>query len=278
MILGKHVSIAGGIDKAPARARELGCNALQVFSKNPRGWKARHLGEDEVEKITQNMDKYQMKKLVVHATYLINIASPNKELRKKSIDGLREDYYRAGLIKADYLVLHPGSHTGSGYDKGIEKIIDALNLILDDIENETLLLLENVAGSGTTIGSNFNQIHGIIEKITQKERVGFCLDTCHAFAAGYDLRIKDGLDLMLEELNLKLGLNNLKMIHINDSVYELNSKKDEHAHIGKGKIGLSGMKEIINHPDLKDLPFILETPEFDGIDEDVELLYSLREG
>lgn len=277
MILGKHVSIAGGIDKAPARAKKIGCNALQIFARNPRGWKARSLGEEEIKKTAENMEKYQMKKMVVHATYLINIASPDRELRQKSMEGLLEDYYRAGLIKADYLVFHPGSHTGSGVEQGTKKIAEALNLILDQVDNETLLLLENVAGSGTTIGSNFNQIHGIIKNIDQKDRIGVCLDTCHAFAAGYDLRNRDGLDKMLKEFDQDLGLENLKVIHINDSVFELGSIKDEHAHIGKGLIGLQGMKEIINHPDLKELTFILETPEFEGKDEDVEILFSLRE-
>lgn len=275
--LGKHISIAGGIDKAPQRAKELGCNCLQIFAKNPRGWKGRTISAGEIKELQEKMEEFKMGDLVVHSTYLINLATPKDELWKKSIAGLREDYERCGKISAKYLVLHPGSHTGSGVKLGIKRISAALDQVLAEIDNQTKILLENVSGAGTAIGSNFKEIHGIIENINAQERVGLCLDTCHSFAAGYDLRNKEGIDKLLGEIDSEIGLEKLKVIHINDSKHELGTNKDEHAHIGEGFIGNDGFKNIINHQLLKDLTFILETADFPGEDEDVKRILSLRE-
>jgi deoxyribonuclease IV len=276
MILGKHVSIANGIDRAPYRARELGCNALQIFAKNPRGWNGRRLEHGEADKVKDILRELDMCPLVVHATYLINIASPKRELWDRSIESLADDYQRAGKLGADFLVVHPGSHTGSGIEAGIKRIIEAINIVLGNVENNTLLLLENVAGAGTTIGSRFEQLNEIINGIADKKRTGICLDTCHALAAGYDLASSNGLNRMLVDFNSILGLDRLKVIHINDSKHPLASHKDEHVHIGDGYIGREGMARIINHPDLYDLPFILETPPYEGKDLDVEMILSLR--
>lgn len=278
MRLGKHVSIAGGIDQAPARAKKLGCNALQIFAKNPRGWKGRKLNPKEVTRFKKEMQELEMGPLVVHATYLVNLASPKREHRDKSIISLEDDYIRSGELGADFLVFHPGSHTGSGLETGIERIAEAINSILSRVDNNTLLLLENVSGAGTSIGSKFNQLHDIIKRVKEKNRLGICLDTCHAFTAGYDLSNRDGINKMLSELDRDLGLDYLKVIHINDSKYPLDSNKDEHAHLGEGYIALEGFKEIINHPDLRELPFILETPPFQDKDRDVEIILSLRDG
>lgn len=276
MNLGKHVSISGGIDKAPARAKELGCNCFQIFAKNPRGWKGREIEQKEVDNLKKNMSKNNMVNLVVHSTYLINLATPKDDLWQKSIDGLKDDYYRCGKIGAQFLVLHPGSHTGSGIKLGIKRISEALNIILSEIKNDTMILLENVSGAGTAIGSNFSQIHDIIKGINDKNRVGLCLDTCHAFTAGYDLRLKEGIKGMIEEIDSELNLEKLKVIHINDSKYDFDTNKDEHAHIGDGYIGSEGFEKIINHSSFKDLTFILETADFTGEDEDVKKILSLR--
>ncbi len=276
MNLGKHVSIAGGIDKAPARAKKLGCNCFQIFVKNPRGWKGREIKQKEVDDFRKNMSKCNMGNLVVHSTYLINLATPKDELWEKSINGLKDDYSRCGKMGAQFLVLHPGSHTGSGTESGIKRISEALNIILSEIENDTMILLENVSGAGTAIGSNFSEIHDIIEGINDKNRVGLCLDTCHAFTAGYDLRLKEGIDGIIDEIDSKLNLEKLKVLHINDSKYDLDTNKDEHAHIGDGYIGSQGFEKIINHSSLKDLTFILETADFPGEDEDVKKILSLR--
>ena len=275
MIIGKHVSIAGGIAQAPGRAKAIGCNALQVFARNPRSWQGRKLSVGEGEQVKAAMEKLGMEVLVVHAIYLINLASPDDQLWEKSRQAIAEDYRRAGEIGADYLVVHPGSHHGSGLKEGVLRIGHALNGVLESSKNETKILLENVAGAGTALGSNFTQIHDIIKEIAEKDRIGFCLDTCHAFAAGYDLSTNQGLEQTLRELEREIGFDYLKMLHINDSRYALSSRKDQHAHLGKGQIGQDGLARIVNHPDLRHLPFILETASFQGRDQDVELIISL---
>lgn len=275
MIIGKHVSIAGGIAQAPGRAKAIGCNALQIFSRNPRSWQGRNLSAGEGERVKEAMKKLGMEVLAVHAIYLINLASPGDELWEKSRQAIAEDYRRSGEIGADFLVVHPGSHHGSGLKEGVLRIGHALNGVLESSKNETKILLENVAGAGTALGSNFTQIHDIIKEIAEKDRIGFCLDTCHAFAAGYDLSTNQGLEQTLRELEREIGFDYLKMLHINDSRYALSSRKDQHAHLGKGQIGQDGLARIVNHPDLRHLPFILETASFQGRDQDVELIISL---
>jgi deoxyribonuclease-4 len=279
MILGKHVSISGGLDKSLKRASDIGCNSMQIFVKNPRGWKMREVDAAEVERFKENRKKYKINPVVVHATYLINLASPKKELWEKSISALKSEYFRSNRLGAEYLVFHPGSHTGSGLEEGVKKIADALNIILDEAEdNDTMILLENTAGAGTSIGEEFSELKLIIDKVNKSEKLGICIDTCHAFAAKYNLSQEQGLENLLDDIDNMIGLDYLKIIHVNDSKYSCCSNKDEHAHIGEGKIGVEAFKRIINHPDLKELPFILETPWFEGKnDEDVMILKKLRE-
>ncbi|MGM0437444.1 MAG: deoxyribonuclease IV [Bacillota bacterium] len=277
MRLGKHVSIAGGLDKAVIRANKINCNALQIFVKNPRGWKMRKLRKNEAKKIQNNIKKMNMKPLIVHSSYLINLASPKDEIWYKSLEVLKKEYKRSSKIGAQYLVLHPGNHTGSGTKRGKEKIQKGLNELLKNSSSKgPMILLENVAGSGTAIGSKFSELYDIIYGVDKDDNVGICFDTCHAFAAGYRLKSKKGLNETLTEFDKKIGLNKLKVIHINDSKNKFDSQKDEHAHIGEGKIGKKAFKQIINHSLLKDVPFILETPQFEGKDEDVELLWSFK--
>ena len=278
MRLGKHVSIAGGLDKAVIRAKEINCNALQIFVKNPRGWKLRDISPEEINKTKNNIKSFDMNPLVVHSSYLINLASPKKELWQKSLDVLIKEYNRSSKIGAQYLVLHPGNHTGSGIKNGINKLQEGLNKLLENTkDNGPMVLLENVAGAGTAIGSKFEELYDIITGVKKDDKIGICFDTCHAFAAGYNLKSKKYIDRTFEEFDNKVGLDKLKIIHINDSKNEYDSKKDEHAHIGEGKIGKDGFELIINHKLLKDIPFILETPQFDGKDKDVELLWKLRD-
>lgn len=279
MRLGKHVSIAGGLHKAVTRAVNIGCNAVQIFVKNPRGWKGKELTEKACEKFKKFRTEAELDPVVVHSTYLINIASPKEDLWKKSVQGLKDDYRRSVRIGADYLVFHPGSHTGSGVEAGIKKIASGIDRVLNEIEGKTKLLLENVDGSGTKIGAKFPELEYIISLTENQDRLGICVDTCHSYAFGYNLASESGLNKLLEEIEVELGLEKLKVIHINDSVYELNSKKDEHAHIGEGEIGRKGFTEIINHPDLAEIPLILETPWFDDRDDDpdVDIIKELRQ-
>lgn len=276
MKLGKHVSIAGGLDKAPVRAYNLNCNCLQIFSKNPRSWKGRKISETEYRKTKANLKKYKTNPLVIHDTYLINIASPKNKLWEKSLKTLKDEYIRAGKLGASYLVVHPGNHTGQGKKKGIKRISKALNLILSEVNNKVNLLLENVSGQGTAIGSNFEELYDIITNISRKEKIGICLDTCHALAAGYDMTGPQKIELMLDQFDKIIGLEDLKVIHINDSKHPCGTNKDEHAHIGKGYLGLKNFEYLINHPQLKKIPFILETPKFKGEDNDVKTLLALR--
>lgn len=279
MILGKHVSIAGGLDKAFKRAADIGCNSMQIFVKNPRGWKMRELEKDEAEKFRAARKKYKINPVVVHAAYLINLASPKDELWEKSISALKSEYQRCDRLGAEYLIFHPGSHTGSGLKNGIERIAEALNQILAEVKNETLILLENTAGAGTSIGEEFSHLKSIIQAVDHPERLGICIDSCHAFTAKYNLAAAEGLEELINDFDKLIGLENLKVIHLNDSKYDCCTNKDRHAHIGEGKIGSQAFKRMINHPKLKDKIFILETPQFDNQkkDDDVILLKQLRE-
>ena len=278
MILGKHVSIAGGLDKAFKRAADIGCNSMQIFVKNPRGWKMREVDAAEAEEFRAERKKYKINPVVVHAAYLINLASPKDELWGKSISALKSEYQRCDRLGAEYLIFHPGSHTGSGTEKGIARIAEALNEILAEVKSETMILLENTAGAGTGIGADFNQLKEIIDRVDYPERLGICIDSCHAFTARYNLKEKSGLEELISDFNELIGLDKLKVIHLNDSKYDCCTNKDEHAHIGEGKIGSEAFKRLINHPQLKDKVFILETPQFDkDRDDDVILLKELRE-
>ncbi len=278
MKLGKHVSIAGGIDKAISRAIDIGCNSVQIFINNPRGWKNSALGDELINDFKVSRESNQINPVVVHSIYLINLASPKKDLWEKSIQGLIDDYRRSDKIGAEYLVFHPGSHTGSGEEKGTLRIIEGLNRVLKETEGNTEILLENVAGAGTAIGKTINELNEIIRNINEPDRVGFCIDTCHAFSAGYNVASRDGLDKLIDEIEAGPGLDNLKVLHLNDSKFELGTNKDRHEHIGDGFIGKSGFNEIINHPKLVDKTFILETPWFDDLDHDldVDILKELR--
>ncbi len=271
MKLGKHVSIAGGLNKAITRAVDIGCNAMQIFVKNPRGWQGKELTEAACQQFREAREEVDLAPVVVHATYLINIASPREDLWQKSVQGLKDDYRRSVRIGADHLVFHPGSHTGSGIEAGIEKIAAGIDKVLDDIEGDTKLLLENVDGSGTKIGAKFSELKRIISLTSNQDRLGICVDTCHAYAFGYDVANKEGLDSLTDKIDSEVGLENLEVLHINDSVYELNSQKDEHAHIGEGEIGREGFKNIVNYPRFKHIPLILETPWFDDRDDDPDV-------
>lgn len=278
MYIGKHVSIAGGIDKAIGRAVDIGCNSLQIFVNNPRGWKNSSLDDETINNFKTAREENEIYPVVVHSIYLINLATAKDELWEKSIQALIDDYRRSDLIGAEYLVFHPGSHTGSGEEAGINRIVEGLNRVLAETSGDTLILLENVAGAGTAIGKTMQQLKEIMERLDQKERVGVCIDTCHAYSAGYDVATPGGIDEFLTEVTDKFGLDKIKVIHVNDSKFPLGSKKDRHAHIGAGKIGKEGFENFINHELIKDKPLILETPWFEDRedDPDVDALKELR--
>ncbi|MFW6238096.1 MAG: deoxyribonuclease IV [Halanaerobiales bacterium] len=280
LILGKHVSISGGINTAPERAQNLGANCLQIFVKNPRGWKARTLDDKEISSWKENIEEFKIKSTVVHDTYLINPASPKDELWKKSVECMQKEYHRCARLGIDYYVIHPGSHTGSGNKKGINRIAEAVNRTLDSRpEANTILLLENVAGSGTAVGSNLFELYDIINNVKAERRVGVCFDTCHAFTAGYNLSRPEKADEVLHKAGSLFGPEKIFSVHINDSVYGHSSRRDEHAHIGEGEISEAGLKCVVNHPVVRDTTFIVEVPpltENSDRDRDIDKLLSMR--
>ena len=284
MKIGCHVSIAGGIDNSVKRAEELGCSTMQIFSKNASTWREKILKKDEVESFRENLKDSNINPVFIHTSYLINLASPSEELYFKSINAFIEEMKRADLLLPEpYLIIHPGAHTGAGEEYGIERIISALNIILEKsavLGLKTMILLENTAGSGTHLGYTFRQLKRMIEGAKDRRRIGMCFDTCHAYAAGYDLSHQEGIEQTLEEIDKYVGLERLKVIHLNDSKFLLGSRKDRHMHIGKGYIGLEGFRVLVNHKYLKDLPFILETPKHDEKDDvrNINLVKSLIQG
>jgi deoxyribonuclease-4 len=266
--IGCHVSIAGGIEKSVIRAKKLGINTMQIFSKNSLTWKGRTYTTAEINHFQKNLMQANIHPVFVHASYLINLASPNETVYRKSIDAFFEEMKRTELLLADwyqpYLIVHPGSHRGSGEKVGLNRIIKALNDILEKsnaLKFRTIILLENTSGAGSSLGHTFLQLRNIMRGINSKQNMGICLDTCHAFAAGYNLANKEGIKRMEEDLEKFIGWEKLKVIHLNDSRYPLGSRKDRHMHIGEGYIGKSGFRTIINHPSWKNIPFILETPK-----------------
>jgi deoxyribonuclease-4 len=254
---------------------------MQIFSKNASTWREKILKKDEVESFRENLKDSNINPVFIHTSYLINLASPSEELYFKSINAFIEEMKRADLLLPEpYLIIHPGAHTRAGEEYGIERIISALNIILEksaDLGLKTMILLENTAGSGTHLGYTFRQLKRMMEGAKDKKRMGICFDTCHAFAAGYNLSRQEGIKQTLEEFEKYIGLDKLKVIHLNDSKFPLGSRKDRHMHIGKGYIGLEGFKMLVNHKYLKDLPFILETPKHDEKDDlkNINLVKSL---
>lgn len=266
MRVGAHVSIAGGLSQAIDRAVVRGAETIQVFASSPRTWAGPNHSPGEIRRFCQKAAKSKIRPVVIHAKYLVNLASPSRETLEKSKQSLIEDLKFAPEIKALGTIVHVGSHKGKGRKKGIEQIVVAAKDILADTPKEAWLILENTAGSETQsvhkIGHRFEEIGGLIARIGSK-RVKVCLDTQHSFASGYNVASSRGLDQALKRFDKVIGLEKLVVVHVNDSRFELGSGKDRHENVGKGKIGESGLKLILHHPRLKHLPFILETPALD---------------
>jgi len=259
--IGVHVSIAGKIWESLERAKALGCNAMQIFSRNPRSWQATEFESSDIENFRKLKIDYDIAPVVVHIPYIINLATPVDGLYKRSIIAYMEDIARADVLGAEYVVTHLGSHVGTGEDNGIIRFSEALNHIINKTKPGTMILLENTAGSGSCIGYRFEHIERMIGKLDHPERIGVCLDTAHTFESGYDVKSKAGFENTLKKIDKLIGLDKIKVVHFNDSLSEFGSRVDRHQHIGKGNIGLSAMKRIINAPKLRSAAFILETPK-----------------
>jgi deoxyribonuclease IV len=273
--IGLHVSIAGSIDKAVDRAREKGCDTFQIFSRNPRGWSTRDLSSKEKESFSEKLSSSGICPAVDHMPYLPNLASPKEEVYSKSVEVLTSELKRCGELGIPYLVTHLGSHTGSGWEEGFKRIVEAGEKAFSEADNSAMLLLENTSGSKNSMGSTFEEIARILEALGT-DRAGACLDTCHLFAAGYDLRSKTELEEVLRQFDQGIGLKRLKVIHLNDSKGGLGSKLDRHEHIGLGGIGEQGFRAILGNQVIRKLPLILETP-IDSRRDDLGNLMAARD-
>lgn len=276
-MLGAHMSIAGGVSKALDRGASIGSNALQIFTKNNRQWAGPAVDQEDVARWKEQMPAQGFAYAVSHASYLINLATPKEPLWEKSMAAHADELQRAHAYGVPHVVLHPGAHTGSGVEAGIDRIAAALNEIHKRTPecDDTMTLLEIMAGQGTVIGSKFGELNAIIERVADSERVGVCLDTCHAFAAGYNLRDEAGYEEMMTQLDSELGLDRVKCWHFNDSKGELGSNLDRHVHIGQGAIGADGFGLIMNDPRWNGIAMLLETPKKEDLKDDVMNLETL---
>ncbi len=275
MRFGFHISIAGGLSKVVQRAEAKGCEAIQIFSRNPRGWRYAPLDLEEVAQLKEDLRTSGISPLVVHMPYLANLASHQKELYSRSIDSLCEDLRRAQVLGAPYLIVHVGRRLETTEPEALKTISRAINEGFERVENEVVLLLENTAGQGTELGFKLGQVGAIIEGVEDDGRMGVCLDTAHAFQAGYDLSTSEGLEKTLKEFDHEVGLDRLRLLHLNDSKTRLGSRVDRHWHIGEGCIGLEGFRNIVNHPQLVHLPGIMETPR-EGDPDDLRNMKTIR--
>lgn len=257
--VGVHVSIAGGIANAVDRASEKGCDIFQIFSRNPRGWKIKDLSPEDAGSFVVKLESSGIGPVFDHMPYLPNLASPKDGVYRNSVATLTTELLRCDQLHIPYLVTHLGSHLGAGRMEGLKRIVEAINSAFSAAENSVMLLLENTAGTKNSMGGSFGDMAGIIDALDSK-RVGVCLDTCHLFASGYELRTPEGLDRTFDDFNSRIGLEKLKLIHLNDSKGILGSGLDRHEHIGLGAIGESGFKTILGCEKIRALPFILETP------------------
>ena len=267
MRFGFHISIAGGFSKIVERALVRGCETIQFFSRNPRGWEYSPLNKKEVKAFRSSIQSTTLFPIFLHMPYLPNIASFKSKFYKRSIRSIATDLRRAEQLGAEYLIIHIGHRMESSEDEAIEAVSQGINRAFERVKNSVALLMENTAGQGTEIGYNFEQIKKIIEGVEENARLGVCLDTAHTFEAGYDLSNKEGLEKTLEQFDKTVGLKRLHLIHLNDSKTPLGSRKDRHWHIGEGHIGLEGFRYLINHPLLKHLPGIMETPRKDTVED-----------
>lgn len=275
MLFGAHISIAKDITEAPKRARDLGCEVFQIFTRSPQGGFTPEISPETGKKFQSQCAKYELKDYVVHTPYFINLGSKNNRIYYGSVSVIRQELERASILGAKYVMTHLGSGKDLGRGKGITQTIKGLQKILENYEGSAELLIENSAGSGEIIGDRFEEIEQIIEAVDCKKLSGVCFDTCHAFASGYDLSNPEKVKEIFNKIDKTVGLDKIKWLHLNDSKTKFNERKDRHEHIGKGFIGLEGFNIIVNFSKFKNLGGVIETPP-DGVAADIAVLKSLR--
>lgn len=280
MIIGAHVSMAGGVEKAVTNALQLGCETFQIFTKNQNQWKEKIYTEAEIDLFRShlNQSKLNANLLAAHDSYLINLCSPEKELLEKSQSAFLQEAKRCLALGIPYLIFHPGSHVGKGEEWGIQMISKSINLVLEKLEsNRVMFLLETTAGQGSNLGYRFEQLLQILEGITEPERVGICVDTCHIFAAGYDIRKEEDYLYTIGKLDSVFGLNKIRAFHLNDCKSEFGSRVDRHEPVGQGKIGLKTFQLLMRDPRFENTPGYLEIPGGDdAFKKDIKTLKRLR--
>jgi deoxyribonuclease-4 len=275
--LGAHMSISGGVDTAFDRGEQIGCDAIQIFTKNSNQWRAAPLKTESVERYHRRQAETGISPVVAHTSYLLNLGTPDDDLWQKSIAALIVELERCEMLDIPYLVLHPGSHMGTGEEAGIARVAQALDIIHDRLPNvQVKITLETTAGQGTNLGYRFEHLADMIEAVEAGDRLAVCYDTCHTLAAGYDFRTPEGYAQVFKEFDAVIGLDRLTVFHLNDSKQDLGSRVDRHAHIGEGDVGLEGFRHILNDPRFQELPMLLETPKSKDMHEDVENLARLR--
>jgi deoxyribonuclease-4 len=260
MRVGAHESIAGGVENAVDRQLEDGGNCGQIFTHSPQVWQDPNIDDDEADEFRSLSTTNDVGPWVIHTSYLVNLCTPKDGLRAKSLDSMQKEVDAAHKLDVPYVNVHLGAHTGAGEQQGLENAVSVLDEL--DIPDDVTVLIESDAGSGTKMGDDFEHLAYVLEESEQD--LDICLDTAHAFAAGYDLSTAEGVEETVAELDDVVGLEHLQCVHLNDSKHECGTNKDEHAHIGEGLIGEEGMRAFINHPDLADVPLVLETPNEDG--------------
>ncbi len=280
MLLGAHVSISGGLDKAPERGRNLTCDCMQIFSKNQMQWRAKPLDLGEAERFRESSKTHGITETVIHDSYLINLCSPDKALLKQSREAFLEEMVRAKHLGVRNLIFHPGAHMGSGEAEGLKRIAESMNWARTESgSGDVQLVLEITAGQGSVLGHSFEQLATVIGLLDDQKNAGVCLDTCHAYAAGYDLRTRNGYRQTLGRFDEVLGMDRLRALHLNDSKAKQGSRLDRHEAIGKGFLGLECFKNIMNDKRLAKIPMVLETPGGEGsYKEELKVLRSLAEG
>jgi deoxyribonuclease IV len=266
-LLGSHLSVAGSFSRAVDRAVQLGCQTVQIFTKAPNQWYGREISTTEADEFRRAIKKAKLKFPLAHDSYLINLASPDESLYRKSIEAFIEEIRRAEMLGLTYLVTHPGAHAGCGDETGLQRVIAALDEAHDRTADVRVkVLIENTAGQGTCLGHRLEHLRSILAGVKKPERLGVCIDTCHAFAAGYALFPETEYRRTMRELNRVVGRKWVKALHLNDSMKPLGSRVDRHAHIGQGAIGKAAFQFVVNDPQFRNVPMILETDKENDMD------------
>ncbi|GIV02359.1 MAG: putative endonuclease 4 [Fimbriimonadales bacterium] len=266
-LIGAHMPTSGGFGEAVRKGSEIGCTAVQVFTSSPQQWRAKKITDEMVEDFLAAREETGLDWMISHDSYLINLAATEEDLRKKSMEALIAEMERCSKLRIPYVVSHMGAHKGEGEEKGLKRLTKSTRSVLAETPEDVSLAMETTAGTGSSLGYRFEHLAKVLEGCGWPERLVVCLDTCHVFAAGYDIRTEEGYEAMIEEFGSLVGLERIVCIHANDSLHPFGSRKDRHAHIGEGEIGPEAFRRIVNDPRLAHAPLIVETPDAETMHE-----------